>query len=113
MNLFAERNAVDKLHGNEVSALAFTNLVNVRDVRVVECGRGRRLLLEAAHPILVSGHVRRENLQRHFAMEPRIFRQINLTHPAGADLGDDAVVSNDRVGGYVVAQIVSLFFGVL
>jgi len=42
-------------------------------------------------------------------MEPRILSQIDLTHSARADLGDDPVWSNDRVGGYVIAQIVSLF----
>ena len=38
-------------------------------------------------------------------MEPRILRQIDLTHTTCADLGDDAVMSDDRVGGYAFAQI--------
>ncbi len=64
----------------------------------------------AAHSILVGSHFRGENFQRHFAKEPRILRQINLTHTAFADLGDDAVMSVDRVGGYAFAQIISLPF---
>jgi hypothetical protein len=81
--------------------------LNVCNVWVIERCRGRRLLFEAAHSILVSGHFRGENLQRHFAMEPRVFRQINFTHAAFADLGDDAVMSDDRVGGYTFAQILA------
>ena len=111
MNLLAERHASDKLHG-EVRPVAHTNLVNVRDVRMIERRRGRRPLLEAAHSILVSGHFRGENLQRHFAMEPRILRQINLTHAAFADLGDDAVMSDDRVVGYAFAKLSRCPFGV-
>jgi hypothetical protein len=42
-------------------------------------------------------------------MEPRVFRQIHLAHAACADLGDDAVWSNDRIWGYALVQIVSLF----
>jgi hypothetical protein len=76
---------------------------------MIERRRGRGLLFEAAHSVLVSSHFRRKNLQRHFAMEPRILSQIDLTHSACADLGDDPVWSNDRVGGYVIPQIVSLF----
>jgi hypothetical protein len=67
-------------------------------------------LFEAAHSILVSGHIRGKNLQRHFAMEPRILRQMNLTHPTLADFREDAVMSNDGVGGYAFAQIASLAF---
>ena len=31
-------------------------------------------------------------------MQTRVFRQIHLTHPASADLGDDAVMRQGGVG---------------
>ena len=52
-DLVAQRYAIDVLHGDEVEAVCFANLVDVRDVWMVERrGRGR-FLFEAAHPILV------------------------------------------------------------
>jgi hypothetical protein len=52
------------------------------------------------------------NLQRHFAMEPRILRQINLTDAAFADLGDDAVMSDDRVVDMLLLKLSRCPFGV-
>ena len=57
-----------------------------------------RFLFEAAHSILVSGHFWGQNLQRHFAVEPRILSQIDLAHAAGADLRDDPVMRQRGVG---------------
>jgi hypothetical protein len=83
MDLLAQRDSVDKLPRDELCAVTLTNLVDVSNVRVIERRRGRRLLFEAAHSILVSGHFRGKSLQRHFAMEPRILRKIDLSHAAG------------------------------
>jgi hypothetical protein len=98
VNLLPECYAFNKLHGDEVRPLALTNLVNVRDVRMVESGRGRGLLFETAHSILVSSHFGGKNLQRDFAMESQILRQINFTHPALADLGNGAVMGQGCIG---------------
>ena len=68
MNLLAQRDAVDKLHRDEVHAIVLADLIDVRDVRMIERGRGLRLLNEAAHAILIGGNFGGKNLQRDLAM---------------------------------------------
>src|SRR5438876_7197965 len=53
MNLVAQRHSIDKLHRDETRAFVFTNLMNGRDVRVIERGCGLRFLLEPPHAIFV------------------------------------------------------------
>jgi hypothetical protein len=55
MNLLAQRNAVDELHGDEIHAIAFTNFIDMSDVRMIQSRRGFRLLGKAPHPILIAG----------------------------------------------------------
>jgi hypothetical protein len=75
--------------GGEDAVVA--DLVDGDDVRVVE-GRGRfRLGDEAPHPLVVAHQVRREDLQRHAALEGLVARDVHLAHPAGAERSDDAV----------------------
>src|SRR5947208_6166173 len=85
VNLVAQRDSIDKLHRDEVSALTLTNFINVRDVRMIECRRGCCLLIKAPHPILIRGNLGRKNLQRDFAVQSRVFRKIHLTHSARAE----------------------------
>ena len=40
VDLLAQSNAVDKLHRDEVHAFALADFVDVRDVRMIERGRG-------------------------------------------------------------------------
>src|SRR4029453_13448630 len=93
MNFLAQGDAVDEFHCNEMRTIAFANLVNMRNVRVIERGGGGRLLLEAPHSILACGKLTGENLQRSFAMEASIFGEIHLTHSALAYLRADFVAA--------------------
>ncbi|HLA11873.1 MAG TPA: hypothetical protein VJ023_14905 [Pyrinomonadaceae bacterium] len=43
-------------------------------------------------------------------VESCVLGQVDLAHSAFANLGDDTVMSDDRVRGYAFAQIVSLRF---
>jgi len=61
--------------------------------------------IEAAHSILISSKITREKLQRHFAMQPRVFRKIHLTHPAFAEVLDNAVMRDDRAGSWCELSI--------
>lgn len=47
--------------------------------------RGLCLLRKAAHAVLIRGEFSRQNLQRHFAPEPRVECQIHFAHPAFAE----------------------------
>src|SRR5207247_2134920 len=55
--------------------------------------RGLRFLHKAAHAVLMSGNLRGQNLQRHFAIKLGIVRQIHLTHPALAELRADFITA--------------------
>ena len=53
----AQREAIDELHGDEVRTITLTNLIDMRDVRMIEgSGRGR-FLLKSPHPIGMGGHL--------------------------------------------------------
>src|SRR5712671_4234712 len=80
MNLFAERDAVYKLHRDEVSPATLADLIHVCDVRMIERRRGFRFLDETAHAILVCSHLGGQNFQRHLTIEGCILGQIDFTH---------------------------------
>jgi hypothetical protein len=46
MEVLAQRDSVDKFHGDEVRPVTLTNLVNVCNVRMIERCRSRRFLFE-------------------------------------------------------------------
>jgi hypothetical protein len=93
MNLLAQGDAIDKLHRDEVHALALANFMDGCDVRMIERGRGLRFLFEAPHPILIGSQISGKNFQGNLAMQPRIFREIHLAHPARANLRPDFVTT--------------------
>ena len=88
-NPTAQRLAADQFHSDERDAVSFANVVNNCDVRVLERGRGARLLDEAGPARRISDERRRKDLYRDIAVHPLIMRAVDLPHPAGADrLGD-------------------------
>ncbi len=86
MDLLVQSITVNVLHSDEVGAISLTNLVDVGDVRMIKRGSRARLLIEAPHSLLIRGNLGRQKLQRDFAMQPRVFGQINLAHPTLANL---------------------------
>jgi hypothetical protein len=98
MNLLAQRNAVDELHGDEIHAIAFTNFIDMSDVRMIQSRRGFRLLGKAPHPILIAGEFGGKYFQRHLAIEFRILRQIHLAHSAFANLRADFITAESGSG---------------
>src|SRR5881397_1191655 len=79
-------------------ACALTDFVDVRDMRMIKCGRGRRLLLEAAHSILISSNCCGQNLQRDFAMQTHILCQINFAHATFAEQRANLVTVETSIG---------------
>ncbi len=93
MDLFAQGDAINKLHCDEVKhfvsitleflsfvspswrfGLCLTSLVDVRDVGVVQRSRGCGFLDEAAHAIVMGGNFGRQNLESNSAVQTRVFR---------------------------------------
>lgn len=85
--------AFDILHHDETYAAAFADIMDDRDVRMVERRRRFRLTREAKHPVLVRREISGQNFQRHRAIQPRVAREINLSHAAGAEQGIDLIVT--------------------
>ena len=52
-NLLAERLAIHKFHRNEIHAIVLANLVDVRDVRMIERRGSLGFLGESTHAILI------------------------------------------------------------
>jgi hypothetical protein len=77
--------------GRVVDAKA-ADVVDREDVRVIERGRGQRLLLESPQPVRVRREVRRQHLDRDITPEPGVGGAVHLAHAAGAERRDDLVV---------------------
>src|SRR5437667_4850349 len=98
MNQLTKSKAVDELHGDEVRAIALTNLVDMRDVRMIEGGGSFGLANESLHAIAMRSDLGGKNLQCNFAIELRILRQIHLAHPALAKLRADFIATEFCAG---------------
>ncbi len=89
--LGAQRLAFEQLLDDVGRAFVLTDVVDRRDVRVVENAGGFRFLLEAAKAIRVLREGCRQHLDRDLAPEPRIPRPIDLAHTPRADRAEDLV----------------------
>ena len=76
---------------------SLADVVDRDDVRVVQGGRGPRLLLEPrARPASAANSG--EDLERHVAVKVQVPRTVDLTHAAGAELSGDFVRPDFRSG---------------
>ena len=94
----AQRHAVDVFGGDEVTVADAPDVVDGEDVRMIERRRRARLVLEPFAQIVVVAHRVREHFQRDRAMQLRIVREIDLSHPAGADERADFVAAEEGAG---------------
>src|SRR2546426_8044393 len=85
-DLLIEGPPLDVFHGDEMECVGLPDLINVRDVGTLQL-RGRAgLLQETMEALLIARNVGRQNLERHCAIKLRVVREVNLTHPARAEL---------------------------
>src|SRR5580704_1203396 len=87
-----ERQAVQKLHGDERLPVLLADLINGADVGMVQRRCSLRLALKAGQRMRVSGNVIREKLEGDEAMQPRVFSFVVHAHPATTEIFDDAIV---------------------
>ncbi len=66
---FAERRAGNELHDEGMGRAAGLEAVDLGDVRVVELREELRLALESRQALLVLGEGRRQDLDRHLALQ--------------------------------------------
>src|ERR1700756_3106691 len=86
--------AVEKLHGDEASAVLLADFVNGADVGVIQRGGGSRLAPKTFQGLRVLCQGLRQELQGHEPAQLHILRFINHAHATSAELLDDAVMRN-------------------
>ncbi len=59
--------------------------VNGYDIRMIEGGSRERFLLETAQAVFIMCDIFRQNFQRDFPPQTRVFRQKDFAHPARAE----------------------------
>ena len=87
----AQRLAVEQLHRGEGDLAVLAEIEDRQDVRMRERRDRLGLALEARQRVGVGGEMRRQDLDRHLAVELGVAGAEDLAHPALAELGDDLV----------------------
>src|SRR5687767_2004086 len=93
MNQLTKSKALDELHGDEVRTIALGNLIDMRDVRMIQGCGSFGLANESLHATAIRSDLGGKNLQCDFAIERCIVRQIHLAHPTSADFRADFVAT--------------------
>src|SRR5262245_16754980 len=109
----AQSLALDEFFGDEMQGAGFAlypaDFVDSNNVRMIERGRGFRLLLESAHAVAIRCEFRRQQFERDMASERGILSQEDLTHsarpqarenPVAPELPPEEGISlfNERIG---------------
>ena len=98
-----QRLAFHEFHGDEqVPVWRLSDFIDDTDVWMIQ-GRGRLGFLdEPLPPRSIVRHFEGQDFQGDFAIERRIFRQIDLAHPARPQFGGDPVVPDGCVDQSIV-----------
>jgi hypothetical protein len=91
--------AVDELHDDERTRVFGSVVEDIDDVRVVERGRGLRLLAEAGHERGVAPVFRPQHLDGDVAVESRIACAVHRRHAALAEQLDEPVTPAEETVG--------------
>src|SRR5215469_17383118 len=93
-NCVFQRLTFEKFHCDKRSAVLSADVVYGADVWMVERRCCLRLSLKARQRLWVLRYIVREELQCHETMQPCVLGLVNHTHPAPAQLLDNAVVGD-------------------
>src|SRR5437762_3536536 len=89
-----QHDAIQKLHGDERLLATFADLVNCADVGMVEGGGCASFTPETFQSLRITGNVVGQELQGDEAAKLSVLGLVDHTHPAAAELLDNAVVRN-------------------
>jgi len=117
----SQRAAEDPFHHDEAPGLALADVVHGDDVGMIESARGFGFMHESSDAAFVLREFRGQELDRDLAVEPCIFGQPDLVHPARTDCGGGAgsigfaaAALGKRFRLYSIATIlIMLVFGAL
>ena len=94
--------AVDELHDEVGITLGGAAVVvDVDDVRMVERGHGLGLAFEAGERVGIRTGFRRQDLDRHTAVEAGVETLINRAHATAAEQAADLVAGIEGLGEFV------------
>ena len=96
-DLMLQCGAIQELHDDEWLALVLSDFVNCANVRVVQARCGTCLATEAFQRLSVLCNVRGKELEGNEPAEFRVFGLVHHTHPAAAQLLDNAIVRNGLI----------------
>ena len=94
----AQRLALQKLLDHVGRALVGSDVVDEGDVRMIECARRLRLLLETSQTIQIRRQGDRQHLDRDVPLQPLVPCPVHLPHPARAQRREDLVGPELRAG---------------
>ncbi len=95
---FSKRLALEELHDGIGRLTVRSEIEDGEDVRVVQRRNRVRLALEARERVGVLRERFRKHFDRDIAMELRVLRAVNLSHPPGTQGGEDLVGTEFRTG---------------
>src|SRR5208283_2861410 len=84
--------AIQELHDDEWTLIVLADLINCADVGVVQRGSCTSFTSESFECLWVMGDIFGQEFQSDEASQVRVFSFIDDTHPATAELVDDAVM---------------------
>ena len=94
MEQIAECLAVEELRDHVGGLAVLAYVIDGQDVRVIERGGRKGLLLESTKPIGVGGKGRRQHLDGDLVAEPAVGGPIDPAHSASAQLAENSVVTD-------------------
>ncbi len=95
----SKRFAFEQLLDHVGRTVLLSNVVDRRDVGMIQDPCGPGLLLESPQPVGVRGERGRQDLDCDFATQPWILRPVHLSHPTGAERREDLVGTDAITGG--------------
>jgi hypothetical protein len=90
--------AVEKLGHQIWPPVEYADVENLDDIRMVERRGDASLLEKSPHALMVVRTGMSEHLQRDIAVQPKIGRAIDVTHPTARQQADDAIGPDEGVG---------------
>ena len=91
---FLEGLTHQKLHDHEGLAVVISDVVNDADVGMIQCRGGPGFALEAFQGLVIPGQGLGQELHRHLAAQPGVFRPVDHAHSTPTQFFQDLIVGN-------------------
>ncbi len=102
-NVALQSHAIQEFHGDERLPVLLSDVVNGADVRVVQCGSGLRLSLEAVEGLRIARDLIGQEFQSDEPTQPSVLGLVDDTHSPTAQPFNDTVVGHGSAN-HVVEQ---------